>query len=219
LIHSQALVNDGVEFGLLKRLGQIIMSAQADGLDNFAGITDAGEHDDFHAGTHFTQLFQSLQAVNARHQNVKQYQVGLKAFLHALQGFFSGGSGFDFVVIHFEQRFDVTLHAGFVIDQQDVGRVAHLVFPLLGLEAGLSGTIKENLQPAPTSLSTQIFPPMPPIRRRAIARPSPMPSLSSVCGSRKKSSNTSMRYSAAIPGPVSETLTFTEFVIRSSRRR
>src|SRR5215470_4494101 len=44
-VHAQALVYDGVELGFLKRLGQVIMSAEADSLNNFAGIADAGEHD------------------------------------------------------------------------------------------------------------------------------------------------------------------------------
>ena len=35
--------------------------------------------------------------------------------------------------------------------------------------------MKENLQPAPGSLSTQIFPPMLLTKRRAMAKPSPMP--------------------------------------------
>src|SRR6266576_243697 len=51
---------------------------------------------------------------------------------------------------------------------------------------GLNGMMKENLQPAPGSLSTQIFPPMPWTSRRAIASPSPMPSDFSVVGISKK---------------------------------
>src|SRR5208282_641422 len=102
--------------------------------------------------------------------------------------FLAGGRGLVFVVVHFQQRLDVTKHPRFVVDQQDFGGWLHRLFPLLAATAGLNGIRKENLQPAPGSLSTQILPPMPCTRRRAMARPNPMPSADSLPGRRKKSS-------------------------------
>src|SRR5581483_5615069 len=118
----------------------------------------------------------------------------MEAFLYSFNSFLAGAGGVDFIVVHLEQGLDVAKHSWFVIDQQDVGRVARFVFPLLAAGAGgFSGKMKENLQPAPGSLSTQILPPMPWTRRLAIAKPKPIPSdCFSLCGSRKKSSNTSM---------------------------
>ena len=146
-------------------------------MHNFSRVVDAGQHHDLHAGLKLAQLLERFQAVDAGHEHVEQYQIGLQAFFHALQRFLAGGCGFDFVVVHFEQRLDVTQHAGFVVDQQDFGGWLHRVFPLLAAAAtGLYGIRKENLQPAPASLSTQILPPMPCTRRRAMARPNPMPS-------------------------------------------
>ncbi len=133
----------------------------------------------FTPGLHLAQLFKRLQAVNAGHQQVEQNQVGPQALLHPLQGFFAGGGGFDFVVVHFEQGPDVPKHSRFVIDQQDIGRCRSFIFSLCWRRwtAGLRGTRKENLRPQPGSLSTQILPPMAFTRRRAMARPKPMPSV------------------------------------------
>src|ERR1700674_6008910 len=101
----------------------------------------------------------------------------MKAFLDVFDGLFAGAGGLDFVLVHFEQGADVAQHSGFVVYEQDVaGRSVHLFFPwLVAVDGGRSGRMKENLQPAPGSLSTQILPPMPPTSRRAIARPSPIP--------------------------------------------
>src|SRR6202035_3362525 len=98
------------------------------------------------------------------------------------------------VVVDFEQCADVAQHPRLVIHQQDVACFGHYFFPLLGTAAaGLSGMINENLAPEPTSLSTQILPPIAPTSRRAMASPKPMPSVfASLPGRRKKSSKTSM---------------------------
>ena len=128
-------------------------------------------------GWMLAQLLQSLQAIDAGHEHVEQHQIGLQAFFHALQRFLAGGRGLHFVVVHFQQRLDVAKHARFVVDQQDFGGWLHRLFPLLAAARPVyNGIRKENLQPAPGSLSTQIFPPMPCTRRRAMARPNPMPS-------------------------------------------
>src|SRR5262249_57148897 len=102
--------------------------------------------------------------------------------------------GLDFVLVNFKKGPDVPQHSRFVVHQQNVCCLAHLLFPLLAeCATGRRGMMKENLHPAPGSLSTQILPPMPCIKRRAMASPKPMPSdLLSFCGRRKKSSNTSM---------------------------
>ena len=102
LILAETLIDDGVEFCLLKGLGEVILRAQAHGLDDLAGIAHAREHDDFHARLHLAQLLECLQAVDAGHEHVEQHHVGLEALLHALQRFFAGGGGFHFVVVYFE---------------------------------------------------------------------------------------------------------------------
>src|SRR5215831_13463877 len=118
----------------------------------------------------------------------------MQSLVDPLQGLFACAGRLNFVFVHFKQSPDIAQHPGFVIDQQNVGRIVHFAFPLFaGLDAGCRGMMKENLHPAPGSLSTQILPPMPLTRRRAIAKPSPMPSVCfSPLGSRKKSSKTSM---------------------------
>jgi hypothetical protein len=188
LIGPQTLVDHRVQFALLKRFGQVIVRAQTNCLYHLAGVAHAGEHHNFDPGMKLPQLFQGFEAVDAGHKQVEQDQVGTQTLLHSLQRFFAGAGGLDFVVVHFEQGSDVAQHSGFVVDEQNVvGRSFHLLFPglteltaelttlLVAVEGGRSGRMKENLQPAPGSLSTQILPPIPPTRRRAIARPSPIP--------------------------------------------
>src|ERR1035438_686914 len=115
----------------------------------------------------------------------------MQSFLDALHRFFAGAGGLNFVLIHFQQGTDVAQHSRFVIHQQNVGGFAHFG-PRGGAGTiGFWGMRKENLQPEPGSLSTQILPPMPWSRRRAMANPSPMPSADSLPGRRKKSSKIS----------------------------
>ena len=107
----------------------------------------------------------------------QQNEVRLQALVDLLQCLLTCGGGLNLVVVDFKQRADVTQHARFVVHQQDFGGLLHRFFPLLAAAiAGLYGTRKENLQPAPGSLSTQILPPMPCTSRRAIANPKPIPS-------------------------------------------
>ena len=51
----------------------------------------------------------------------------------------------------------------------------------------VNGIKNENLHPAPASLSTQILPPMPCTKRRAIANPRPIPSALSLPGNPSQS--------------------------------
>ena len=101
----------------LEGFGQVIVRAQADGLYYFAGIADAGKHHHFQPRHQLAQLLQGLQAIDPRHQEVEQHQVGTQTLLHLLQGIFARGSGLHRVVIHLEQGADVAQHSGFVIDQ------------------------------------------------------------------------------------------------------
>ena len=70
-IRPQALLNDRIQLCLLKRLGQIILSAQTNGLHHLASVAHAGEHHHFHAGFQLLELFQCLQSINSRHQPVE----------------------------------------------------------------------------------------------------------------------------------------------------
>ena len=198
LIGPQTLVDDRIQFALLKRLGQVIVRAQANRLHHLAGIADAREHHDFDAGLKLPQLFQRLQAVDPGHQQVEQYQVGTQTLLHIAPTLLR--RCWQSRLCNRPLRAGFGCSAAFPVRR----RPAECCWPLLSfafpgfvswlsvVEGGRSGRMKENLQPAPGSLSTQILPPMPPTRRRAMARPSPIPAWLSLCGRRKKSSNTSM---------------------------
>ena len=178
---TQALVDHRIQFRFLKGFGQVVVRAEAHRLHYFLGVVDAGKHYDLHSGPLLPELLQRLQPVDSRHQHIEQHQVRLHAFVHALQSLFAGRSGFHFVVVDLQQRPDIAEHGRFVIHQKNLGGLAHRFFPLpAGFGEGLKGMRNENLQPAPGSLSTQIFPPMPCTRRRTIAKPSPMPSWLSV---------------------------------------
>ena len=128
---AEAEVDDGVQFRFLKGLGEVVLRAQLHRVYYFASVIDAGQHDNFYAGLKLAQLLESLQAVDAGHEHVEQHEIRLQALFHAEHGFLAGGRGFDLVVVHFEQRFDVAEHAGFIVDQQDFGGLLHRFFPLL----------------------------------------------------------------------------------------
>ena len=98
---------------------------------DFAGVVDAGQHDDLDAGLELAQLLESLQAINAGHEDVKEHEVGTRALFDELKSFFAGSRGFDFVIVDLEQGLDVAEHAGFVVDQQNFGGCFHRFFPLL----------------------------------------------------------------------------------------
>ena len=162
LIGAQALIDHGVQLCFLKWLGEIVMRAKTHGLHHLARVGHAGQHDHFHARLHLAQLLKRLNPVNTGHQQVKQHEIGLHAFLHPLHRFLAGGGRLDFVVVDLEKSPDIAKHPRFVIDQQNLGRFLHFDFPLVVLAAtGFRGMRKENLLPAPGSLSTQILPPNP----------------------------------------------------------
>jgi len=100
---ADALSNDRVEFGLLKRLGQIVDGAQAHGLHDFARVIHAREHDNLQSGLQVAELFESLQAIDAGHEQIEQHQIRLQPFANVLDGFFAGAGGLNFVLIHFQQ--------------------------------------------------------------------------------------------------------------------
>jgi hypothetical protein len=125
----EAQVNHGIQFGLLKRFGEVVLRAQPHRLHDFARVVDAGEHYNFCRGLHLAQALKGFQAVDTGHEHVQQNQVGLQSLFDALQRFFAGRSSFDFVVVHFQQGSDVPEHSGFVVHQQNLGRFAHWFFP------------------------------------------------------------------------------------------
>ena len=136
---TQAEIDDRIQFGFLKRFGEIVLRAQLHRVYDFARVGDTRQHHDLHAGLKLAQLLQSLQAVYAGHENVEQHQIGLQTLFYALQCFLARGGCFNFVVVHFQQSLDVTQHAGFIVHQQDFGGLLHrLFFPLLAaVVAGL----------------------------------------------------------------------------------
>ena len=86
----------------------------------------------FTPGFSLAQLLQRLQAVDAGHEQVEQHQVGPQTLSPRAAALLRRWRRFHFVVVHFEQGADVPQHSRFVIDQQNVGRFAHLFFPLAG---------------------------------------------------------------------------------------
>src|SRR5438477_418121 len=80
------------------------------------------------------------------------------------------------MIIHLEKRLYIAQHSRLIVHQQNFRSFGHYARTSESPVGGFIGIMKENLQPAPGSLSTQIFPPMPCTNRRAIASPNPMPS-------------------------------------------
>src|SRR4029077_9205041 len=107
----------GIQFSLLKGFGEIVEGAKLHGVHDFAGVVDARQHDDLSTRLNLTDLFKSLQPIDAGHEHVKQDEIGLQSFFNSLQCLFASGGGFNFIVIDLEQRLNVAEHAGFVVDQ------------------------------------------------------------------------------------------------------
>ena len=66
LVGAEALVNDFIQLGLLKWLGDVVGRTQADGLHHFLGVVDAGQHHHFYAGLQLAQVLQRFQSVDSR---------------------------------------------------------------------------------------------------------------------------------------------------------
>src|ERR1700692_622861 len=174
---TQALVNYRIQFCFLKRFRQVVVRSQPHCLHDLLRIVDAGKHYDLYSGPLLPELLQRFQSINSRHQHVQQYEVRLQPFIDAQESFFAGRRSLNFVVVNLQQSPDIAKHRRFVVHQQNLGSLPHRLFPLpAGICEGLKGMRNENLHPAPESLSTQTFPPMPCTRRRTIASPKPMPS-------------------------------------------
>ena len=130
LINSQALVDNRVEFCLLKWLGDVVNRTQSYSLDYFFGVIHAREHYYLDIRLELAQALERFQTINTRHEKVEQHEIRLQAFLDFLQRLLTCGSSLYLVVVNLEQRPNVTLHSGFVIHQQNLRFVAHLSFPL-----------------------------------------------------------------------------------------
>ena len=168
VFHAEA--QNLVHLFFLHRLGKVVLRAQAHGLRYFAGIAHARQHHDFGRRPSLANALQGFQAIGARHHHVEQHQVGSFP-LYFFDGFQSVGSGGDAIGIQLQNCLEIAQHTRFVVHHENVAS-AHCS-SATRFWVGFSNTRKENLLPAPGSLSTQIFPPADCTRRRAMARPSP----------------------------------------------
>ena len=72
LVLAQTRINHRVQFSFLERLGDVVLRAQTHCLHHFFRVADAGKNNYFYTRLKLAQLFQRLQAINARHQQVHQ---------------------------------------------------------------------------------------------------------------------------------------------------
>ena len=190
-----ALQHRHVELGFFERLGQIILRAQADGLDDGGHFVRAGEHDHVQRPVHLHQLPQRLKPVHLLHQHVQDDEVRTVAFLHRFESFRSGSHGRSP-----DSRPPRAASADtFVCSVRRPPPEFFLFQPFASplffeqnsidpqLFIGRSRNV--NVQPRRGSLSTQILPRCACTSRLAIASPSPIPD--EVRSTRTKSSKIS----------------------------
>src|ERR1700735_490554 len=119
LLLLTALQECRVKFRLLERLGKVIERSQANGFHHGGHFVRAGEHDDVERAIHLHQLAQRLEAIDLRHQNVKDDEVGPKASSHLFQRVFAARDRFDVVAVDFKQGLKIFANTWFVIHYQN----------------------------------------------------------------------------------------------------
>ncbi len=192
LLLLPALQHGHIELGFFKRLGQVILSAQADGFDHRAHFVRAGKHDHVQGAVNLHQLLQGFQAIQIGHQHVQNDEVRTVAVFDLLD---------RLAVRNSPLRPDTRPPREAYPDTSVcwVRRPPRGFFPFQpfappsysqNIRYALSiGSRNVKVQPRRGSLSTQILPRCACTSRLAIARPNPIPD--EVRSTRTKSSKIS----------------------------
>ncbi len=120
LLLLAALQHGRVQLGLFKRLGQVILRAQADGFDDSAHFIGTGEHDHVERAVDLHQLLQSLNPIHLRHQHVQDNEIRAVAAANLFHRFLAARLTVSTSIpIHFQQRMQILPNAGFVVHDQN----------------------------------------------------------------------------------------------------
>ena len=115
LVRAQALINNGIQFGFLEWLSDIVRSSQPDRLHYFLRIVHARKHHHAHVRLQLAQTLERFESVNPRHYKIQQHEIRLQAFLHQIQRLFTSGRSLHGMIIHLEKRLYVAQHSRLIV--------------------------------------------------------------------------------------------------------
>ena len=95
------------------------MRADADGFHDGTDFVGAREHDYVKAAIDLHQLLERFDAVQLRHQHVKNDEIGTLAGGYFLNGFSPGTHGFHFEAIYFQKCLQILANARLVINDEN----------------------------------------------------------------------------------------------------
>ena len=113
----QRLSDDDGEFVEVERFADVVVGPQPHGVDGRFEAAVGGHHDDHDLLIVFLDLFQDLNAVDARHLDIEQHQIGL--FLpNQAQRLFAVTGGNDLVALLLQILLQRPADQVFVVDDQ-----------------------------------------------------------------------------------------------------
>ena len=127
-----AFQQGGIQLRFLKWLGQVVLSAKADGLDYRGDLIRTRQHDDAEAAIDLDQPPQSLQPVHFLHEHIENDEIGAVSLLNRFEGFGTGSHRGHVVAVNFEQRLQVFADARFVIHHENAFFITHSTILLSG---------------------------------------------------------------------------------------
>ncbi len=124
--------------GMVDRLGQVIVAAAFEPGDDVRsiGFGRDEDHRDKRQRRVALQLLDGFDAVELRHHDVEQYQIGPK-LPDLFQRLDAVAGGDDLIALPFEPHLQDRDIVGHVVDDQDASRLAHFVTPR---RAGIRGS-------------------------------------------------------------------------------
>src|SRR5580698_3841587 len=118
-----------IEIALFERLGEVIVSADANRLDDGADFVGAAQHDDVKAAIELQELAQDVDAVHLWHQHVENDEIGAIAVADLGERFFAGANGFDIESVNLEQSLKILANARFVVHHENLFFNRHFRLP------------------------------------------------------------------------------------------
>src|SRR5580704_7334068 len=149
-------------------LGDIVVGTGIES-DDLVALSVANCKNDDRSVTPTANFAAGFDTADARKIDVEQNKIGL-SFARGLDGFFAGGSFGNNVAAEGKSGAQDAANLRFVVDDQYVGGTHREV-----LQEVATGRVKENTEPLPCWLVTEIVPPCAVTTALAMGRPMPVP--------------------------------------------
>src|SRR5580698_8526154 len=129
LLFLARLEHRSIKIALFERLGEVIVSADANRLDDGADFVGAAQHDDVEAAIELKKFAQDVDAVHLWHQHVENDEIGAIAVADLGERFFAGANGFDIESVNLEQSLKILANARFVVHHENLFFNRHFRLP------------------------------------------------------------------------------------------